>query len=174
MLLNTYIKDINYVKNGNQYRFNISSKKLLSFKNEILDIQRNVDNNHVNDIFEFQIDYFQKNNCYFFPSSIIIGIYNNKSYIIDGQHRFEVIKELKNNFDVSVTIVDTNTLEELHQYFKIFNSNKSSIPPTDNHREIKIIEKYFLDNYSPYLKKSSFPKIPHINLNNLLEYISDR
>ena len=62
-----------------------------------------------------------------FITPFYIGILNNKKYILDGQHRFYIIKNLKSllNNDLKLNIIYSNFTNEneMFNYFNIINDN---------------------------------------------------
>ena len=133
--------------------------------------QRSIDTNHVNKMVEYQNNYYKKYNEYFFPNPIIIGILENKYYILDGQHRLRTIKQLTHDCKISCSLVKTNNQEELNEYLKLINTNKPYVQVKND--SIKKIENYLLTNYKTYSKNTNEPRIPNFNSNNIVKILND-
>jgi len=62
-----------------------------------------------------------------FITPFYIGILNNKKYILDGQHRFYIIKNLKsllnNNLKLNIIYSNFTNENEMFNYFNIINDN---------------------------------------------------
>lgn len=151
----------------------LSNKSNLMFSSACGEIQRNLDESHVETQLNFQLEHFKKNNCYFFPS-IKLAKYQNKYSILDGQHRIKVIEKLlkynNSEFKIFVEIVSLKSIEEYDYYFEIINKNKPVILINNVSWKtvIKGFEEYLLKNYKHYFETSSHnPQIPNINMDDL-------
>ena len=86
----------------------------------IPDIQRSLDNEHVQKIYDFENNYYLKHNTYCIAGSLSIGIKDNDSseYILDGQHRIYAYMKLIENFPERKLLVtiDYYTLIILMKY----------------------------------------------------------
>ena len=143
------------------------------------DCQRSIDYVHVNDLYKYQIEHYEKFKEFFFPKCVVIGKLNNKYYLIDGQHRLNCIKRLSNKFtdieisvNISLLFLDNET--ELDNKYIAINKN-TPVPLPKNISDWKLftkyIDSYLSNNYSKYFKKSNNPRVPNLNKNKLLEYI---
>ena len=59
-------------------------------------IQRVIDSTKVQDIIQFQLDFFKEHGYFNFTASGPINIhhFDQKYYLVDGQHRFEALEKL--------------------------------------------------------------------------------
>ena len=100
----------------------------LIFKTKAGNIQRCLDTIHLNNLIEFQENFYKNNKQFFFPSSIILAEFENKYAILDGQHRICSIeflnKKYKVDFNVPITFIHLNNVEEYDMYFIAINKNK--------------------------------------------------
>lgn len=77
--------------------------------------QRDCDINRVNKIVEDQLIFYEKYKHFTFPGSLVIAIYQNSPYMIDGQHRRDAMKIIKSDHpDMPLTL----TIEERYCYSK--------------------------------------------------------
>lgn len=143
------------------------------------DCQRSIDFSHVNDLYKYQIEHFEKYNEFFFPKCIVLGKLKDKYYIIDGQHRMNCIKRLSNkysniNISINVSLLYLESENELDNKYIAINKN-TPVPLPKNISNWKLftkhIESYFSKNYYKYFKNSNNPRIPNFNKNKLLEYL---
>jgi len=107
------------------------------------DMQRIIDNNKLREIVEFQLEYNKKYNHFNFSASgpINIHIWNNKKFIIDGQHRMRALeilyKEHSHDITFYVTMVSVDTIEELEFNYNMINKNT----PLPDFSKFKTIDK---------------------------------
>ena len=159
----------------------IKNKDNLLFKDICGEIQRNIDVNHLNNLIQYQKDYFNKYNTFSFPNQIILCKFNNKFAILDGQHRIQCIEtiynEYKLDFNIALSIIEIQDISEYNELFISINKNKPLVLFNNMDDWISIgkhIETYFINNFSIYNKSSEKPHIPHINFNNMLKYINEK
>jgi hypothetical protein len=155
-----------------------SFKKIQSFI-EKPDCQRSIDDEHVNKLLSYQIKHYEKYKEFFFPRQIIIGLLNNKFYVMDGQHRLHCIKYLvtkyQKDIELNVSILILKDECELDEKFLAINQN-TPVPIVANDingwKEFdRHIEQYLRTNFGKYIKKSKNPYSPNFNITNLFEYM---
>lgn len=164
------------------YKFeDIKASKLLNEQFIRPECQRFLNNEQVDKLTTFQITYYNKYNNFFFTNPISIARINKNSYIIDGQHRLECIKNLINSkkyedFDIKCVIIDIKSEEEMDDIYMALNQNTPVPLPSD----IKIwkhfskhIEKYLTENFNSYISHSETPRFPNFNKTRLLNYIDN-
>jgi hypothetical protein len=156
------------------------SKENLLFENLFGDIQRNIDVEHLQNLIDYQENYYKNNEIFSFPTSIILCALDNKLSLLDGQHRYETMKYLSNkyekNFDIIITVIIIKNIDDYDSYFVAINKNKpvhiyNNISDWKN--VIKNIEKYIIDKWSIYIKNTNNPLIPHMNIEKMKQYIDD-
>ena len=157
----------------------INSYSLLEEKICTPECQRHIDENHVNEIYEFEKKHYEKYEEFFFINPITICILNDKKYIIDGQHRLACIRKLYNenksyNFNVYLTNIFVENIEEMEEKYTVINKNK----PVQLFSNIEVwklfykkIESYIIEKYKNYLSDSLTPQVPNFNIKYLLEYL---
>ena len=142
--------------------------------------QRNINSKNVDKLYSFQIEHYTKYNEFFFPKPIIIGNLKDTYYLLDGQHRLSCISYLANKFnsdiDVLVSIVKVENEHELDDKYIAINKN-NPVPLPKNINDWKNFgkgaEKFMLDNFKTYSKKSNKPTPPNFNVNSFNQYIID-
>jgi len=148
------------------------------------DIQRCLDEDHLQELITYQKKYKEQYGEYTFPSLFYITRMNaNKFALLDGQHRLEAIRRLLRddyltmiNQNVLVSVFDIQDPSEYDELFVAINKNK----PVQLYRNLcdwksvlKYLDGYFMEQFAPYLKKTNRPTHPHFNLEALLHYIDD-
>jgi len=158
----------------------INNQNNLIFKNMCGEIQRKIDIDHLNELIQYQKNFYKKYNNFLFPNPIILCKNNDKFAIIDGQHRIQCIKTLFNeyniDFNIMLSIINIDDINEYDELFLSVNLNKPVVlfkNITDWKTVGKYIEDYFLNNYNIYNKNSENPRVPHINFQNMLKYINE-
>lgn len=159
--------------------FESKTNKLFTIDEKV--IQRHIDLEHRNALILYQQEFYKKNGYYSFPNPIIVSKFKDKYAIIDGQHRYETIKYLNNekkeiDFKILICVVELNNVEEYDNYFIAINKNKpvqlyNNISVSDWKNIVNQLKIYFIDNYEKYLKDSSNPRKPHINIEMMCDYI---
>jgi hypothetical protein len=158
----------------------IKNKDNLIFKNICGEIQRNIDVTHLNNLIQYQKEYFKKYNTFSFPNQIILCEFNKKYAILDGQHRIQCMDTIFNehdiNFNIALSVIEIDDISEYNELFISINKNKPLVLFNNMDDWISIgkhIETYFMNNYNVYNKSTEKPHIPHINFNNMLKYINE-
>ncbi len=119
--------------------------------------QRDLNKNLVDNIVKKQLEYYLKYKEFTFPGALVVVHFNNKEYLIDGQHRFESLKILhtKHKHDIMVAVQiyvcdDKKQIDELYCMLNQVNTNNCMVvngkidPDGEKLKQIKIIlkEKY--------------------------------
>ena len=168
--------------NKKNYRLLVNNKDLLAKYNKKIftaDVQRPVDKDRIKEITKYQENYFKKNKCFNFLGSIVFCEYNNKYFLIDGQHRYESILKLTNkthypSFNICLEVLKVANEEEIEYYFNIVNKN-IYVPelPKGLKKSILInVNNHFLEKYKQFFKNSKKPRKPNIRKNTFLEEIT--
>ena len=158
----------------NRSIFKLNIEKLLNIV-KVPDIQRTIDDEHVENIYNYQKQLFLKNSHYSFnPINLCHIEGDNSTWIIDGQHRFCAMRKLYNEghiFSVFVLIINVKNEEERDEQYHIVNLNRpTAIAKNSNHDlDISRFIKRFAFTYKDYIKKSSSPQRPNVNVDILRE-----
>tara|TARA_B110000238_G_C16095049_1_gene425679 strand:+ start:541 stop:1596 length:1056 start_codon:yes stop_codon:yes gene_type:complete len=160
----------------------INNKEIIKINITKPECQRALDNEQVNNILKFQLNHQEKYGDFFFSNPITLAEFENKIYIIDGQHRLTCIEKLNkiNNdfeFDIPVTILRIESREELESKYIAINQNKP-VPLPENINDwnnfTRHIEDYLTHNFSVYFSRSENPQSPNFNNTKLIRYFNDK
>ena len=163
-----------------RYVFFIKSSKLLSQDIELPNIQRIRDDDKVNDIINYQLNYFKKKNKFNFFGVINIHYckQNSTFYLVDGQHRYESMKrlytEMSHEVSVCVEIVCVDDLDNLRENYNILNKN-TPLPDFPDSIDKNLVEKvanHFKEKYPNIWSKNSRARRPHLYFNFFQESLA--
>tara|TARA_B100000900_G_scaffold386869_1_gene377660 strand:+ start:1363 stop:2433 length:1071 start_codon:yes stop_codon:yes gene_type:complete len=98
--------------------------------------------------------YIDNPDYFLFKNNIIVGIINNKYYIIDGQHRLEMIIELCNKYNKydNELIITYYYLNNNIEAIKLFNEINLDSKKNKNYIEKNIFDKILINNFKSILK----------------------
>lgn len=144
---------------------------------EIPQFQRIVNKNRVDKIYESIKKIMKNGEEPFLPSCIVICKTKDSYYVVDGNHRYEVIKRLYeiDNFNLTF-FVNWIDLENINDVEKIFKMVNNSIPLEELPEGIKInqinpIKFHFMKKYSYFFSDKKNPYRPSISENLFGEVI---
>ncbi|HSW76507.1 MAG TPA: hypothetical protein VLG50_05655 [Candidatus Saccharimonadales bacterium] len=116
--------------------------------------QRDLNQNLVDTIVKDQLDYGKKYGLFTFPGILVVVRWDNKDYLIDGQHRFNALHTLytKHKYDIKVAIQlyqckEEEQIDSLYSMLNHINSNNCMVkdgqidPDGAKLREIKTLLK---------------------------------
>lgn len=160
---------------GVQTKRTILVSELIRMGIKFPNVQRDVMDEHVAEIVDYQNSMFKTKGYYSFLGCLEICHLGDKYYCIDGQHRFFAMEHLyKENrlYDwfVDIEIIECQGEAEMIMYFQIINKNHpvpdflKKIEDVDSAARIKAIRDYITNNYPGYISKSNQPQRPNINL----------
>jgi hypothetical protein len=144
------------------------------------DIQRLLDNKHVEYLVNDQIQEYSKYNQFSILQSITCADYENKRYILDGQHRISAFKKLRElnysmNQYIPLIIYKTTSIEELKSYYIRINKHHPVNPLEVSELWFqygKTFCVWFSKEFSQYVKNTETScNCPNINLREMMEYI---
>lgn len=157
--------------NTNKYLGSIDISEIAKLELHIPSVQRLEYKDKIIDIVNYQEEYFKENKCFNFLGLINICFFEDKFYIIDGQHRYKSIIKLFNigyrNEPISIEVVIVKSLEELKKNYELLNKN-TPLPefdfglPTDNQIHNEVLE-YFLDRYGELFSRKMKVRRPNIS-----------
>jgi 5-methylcytosine-specific restriction endonuclease McrA len=175
---------------GKHSKYNVAVSSLITMPIVFPSIQREIIDDHVREIHEFQTQYYNKHGFFFFLNCIQFGRLNHTLYCVDGQHRFHAIKQLFTerilyDWNIDIEITECQTMEELHELFRLINLNKpvpeflmeqvsvsntTSVPsmPSAPKATVESIRQYLKQTYPNFIKSTSKPQRPNINLDLFL------
>lgn len=163
-------KDIGVKDNTCSIKY-VSNKNLVSYAErniiKIPDFQREIQTDKLDEIYEEFMNKHKLGENYFIHHGYSLNLCQlkgkNECYIIDGQHRFNVLRRLYSEgyiIQVLVRVQICNSLNEMKRDFKLLNSN-SDIPLIYKSFEkifisdmILDVKKYLKENYNSAFNKS--------------------
>ena len=165
--------------------FPFNSKNYISFvpcnvllnciKIDIPDIQRESSASWVNELQNKIEEQYIINGLYDFGRLDIASL-NDKLYLLNGQHRYVILKDPRyKDVTIEVKIYTCETKESMEQLFLNVNGSRPSILAESTSIQIFInrIRKFFTSNYGVYLSTAFNPHKPNINLDKLCEHLLD-
>lgn len=163
---------------SNIFTVHVKSSELLKCVQLEIDIQRELDMEWVTELREKIIEHYQ-NYKFFFFGVFEVAHMNNQIYMINGQHRYFVLKELHEkhgDIPVEVKIYPVSTGHDLNELWMKVNGSKPSkmVKSTSKQILINSIRKYFTINYPDYCTNSDKPCRPNINLDQLERELEQR
>lgn len=154
----------------------------LEFEDEIFkEIQRPKNENHLEDLYN-RIWKRPK-----FINAFHIAEYDNRLYLIDGQHRYTVCKKIieeaeydmhaeYNYKEIDIKIIKCNNKEELIYSYETLNYNHSDInQKTDDEINWKEFQIKLLNKYQKYFKSDKEKRCnrPYIRINDFIRKLQD-
>lgn len=169
------------IDNKEYKKYNISTLFTNSFNLDvnIPNFQRLINYNKVKNIIEYQLDHYKKYGFLNFVGMLHINIIkgNNKSYLIDGQHRYLALKELyiQHKIDgfIMIETIYLNHIDEMFETYKLINKN-TPLPFITNKKcinNVKIITEHFMKHYPKCWTTAVRTRRPYINSNHFQEAI---
>ena len=158
---------------SNIYSVYIDSGILLKHVQIELDIQRDLDKTWLSELKSRIV----KNHAikgYFHFGVFEVACMNSDLYLINGQHRYYILKELHDQFGpfkVEVKLYSAATIEELNHLWMTVNGSKPSKLCQSVSKQVIInsVRKWFTDKYQKYLTDADRPVKPLLNLDKLEE-----
>ena len=153
-----------------------------NYKPQIPHFQREFIEERINYFYNKILNYIIKygNNNIPFLNLIHCVFFDNKYYIVDGQHRFYAYKKYYNEYqnDFNITFIVKNCLlfQEVKDYFIDLNNNYQlhDIILDENDLDKKnVIAPYIKNKYGKHCSNSETPRFPNFNLDQLIKYFLD-
>lgn len=170
---------------GVQTKRNILVSELIRMGIKFPNIQRDVITEHINEIVEFQRNYFEKRGHFLWLGCLEFCRFKGYLYCIDGQHRYFAMEILKNenpDYDwvVDIEIIECQSEYEMVEKFQIINKNRpvpeflKKIEDVDMMARVKSFRDYLAKTYRDYISKSEHPQKPNINLDSFINAIDKK
>lgn len=142
--------------------------------------QRQLDENRVNEIIEYQKRIFLKKSRIEIINPIYLTYIPKEIHpfeIIDGQHRFFAYKKLFDevgDFKIEYKVIICQSQDEAYKYFEMINLSKPlKLQKTrEEAEELKKLCDHLKMKYKKWIKSTENPRSPNFNLNHLIEHIS--
>lgn len=149
------------------------------------DIQRHLDPEHLHELVHYQQTCLQTYHQCSFPTALVVAEFEGRVALVDGQHRVETMRHLYRTGSLTdaqwaalrmvVTVVHLNAPGEYDDVFVAVNKNKpvQLYSNVDAWKSVlKGVEQHFRVHYGAYIRETSdHPRVPHINVRNLLRYL---
>ena len=159
----------------------LCNKSVDDIKFYIPDIQRSLDYNTVEDIVNFQKDYYSIHNEYCLNHNISIGtnVETGISYLLDGQHRMSAYKILRKDFperkmNITIDAYFCKGMDNINSTYKYINTNKPNditMLGVDEYKILQTFEKMMFSQFKNYFKNTNKPIRPHLSMNAIKDYI---
>tara|TARA_B100000405_G_scaffold24025_1_gene17655 strand:- start:1492 stop:2577 length:1086 start_codon:yes stop_codon:yes gene_type:complete len=164
---------------SNNYTVHVNSIEMLKNVQLDIDIQRELDPEWISVLKEKIIEH-RRDKGFFFLGAFEVACLSNSLYMLNGQHRYFVVKDLHSEFKeeqipVELKIYTVSSKEEMHELWMKVNGSKPSklCKSTSTQVIINSIKKYFAQNYAKYLTNADKPTRPNINLDQLEKALHD-
>ena len=157
---------------SNTYTAYVNSSVMLKNVQLDLDIQRELDLDWIQSLKQ-KICKHKQENGYYFIGAFEVACLHNSLYMLNGQHRYFVVKDLVSEFKeeipVEIKIYTVSSKEEMQDLWMKVNGSKPSklCKSTSTQVIINSIKKYFVQNYPKYITSVDRPARPNINLEQL-------
>ncbi len=146
-----------------------------NYRPEIPFIQRDFIIERVEKLYDTLMNYYNEYGYVHDMNLIHICYYNNKYYILDGQHRYRAYnqfsEEIYEDFNILVCFYKCDTREDYRNIFRELNDNFISsdliIDETEMEKSEKLKE-HIKDKYSNFLSNAMRPNPPNVNLNSMV------
>ena len=163
----------------------IKSNILFDLPMCIPNIQRIRDDDKVSDIISYQCDFFRKHQRFNIMGVINIHhcLENQTNYLIDGQHRYEALKQMYNkmghNILIPIECVLVETMNEVKDNYQLINKNTPlpEFPENIDKNIPETVALYFKSKYPNIWSKNSRARRPHIYFNffqEALGFLTDK
>ena len=154
---------------------------ILKYKPLIPLFQREFIEERINYFFNKILEYLIKNNDTLPFLNLIHTIsFENKCYILDGQHRYFAYKKYydtyKKDFNIIFCQKICETSQEVKEYFIDLNNNyqlHDLILDENDLDKSNEIKRYIKIKYGKHLSNSESPRFPNVNLDQLTKYFID-
>ena len=147
-------------------------------------IQRNLNEDHVDSI----VSVIHNNPDILNDNRILLGLFDSKYYIIDGQHRIAALEKLYQIYDdvklndIVISIKKCSSIEAISETYRQVNRNspldefqKNLIENTTTDEQLIYNEfsKYMTTTYKNYLSKDKVePRVPGINMDKTITILT--
>lgn len=152
--------------------------KILTYN--IPSIQRLLNEEYIDSLVKDQIEEFEREGSFSIAQSLTCGLYENKMFVLDGQHRLEMFSRLKKlgyEFKqcLPVVVYNLKTMDEFNFYYGRINKHNPIHPLEldDNWTNIKDFFEWFCERYKGYFKTTTQCKCPHFNKDVMMKYFKD-
>ncbi len=152
-------------------KFEKATKSFRETEYTVPAIQREVNVEVINKIYENERAFYKKHNHYMIPGAISIAVLNGVEYIIDGQHRMAAYKLLWDENPGQSLVININyyhcesmnALEEIYKLTNTSTPNDIARLTVSVAKLIREIVDHFVIKFSEYVKSTAKPVTPNIS-----------
>jgi len=186
MITEKILKDysiVSYNIDTNQTKYVFTLDKLVSLDINIPELQREINNEIVDEIVKYQIDHFNNTKSYKFMGELSLILQDKKLFIIDGQHRYNAILKIYTKmplYKICVNVIIPNSYFTIQDAFILLNKSKPVpehiIKTTMEVSQRELISGFrqkFTEKYKKYISNAKNPRKPNINIDNILDEFID-
>ena len=165
-------------------KFTKEQENFNDLKFKLPDIQRMINDDFVNTIYNFQVDFYNSNQHYCLLNTISICKVKilNHQYLIDGQHRIMAYSKLRCTFPersihLTVDNYECETLQDMERIFELVNMNhplKCLKLGIDKYKIYNDFTKLFTHTFKCYLSKSLTPYKPNISIESMIDQFTSK
>lgn len=168
-----------FQRSNRERYYRIPLSQLLTVIPALPQYQRIIDDTRVNEIFLKIKQVIESGEEPFLPGCLIIVKSDNKKWLLDGNHRFQIYKKLYEEckFDCQIVCneIEVKTDEEARSLFKIINNVVPipDMPEGIDLTSVHLIAKYFIEKYPRIFSNSRSRKCfrPHLHRDSFQEKI---
>ena len=154
-----------------------SIRSFSSISYVVPEIQRGIRIEAVDAIYKRENDYYLKYDHYVIPGTISMVMCNGIEYIVDGQHRMQAYYRLSKEHPdrklmISIDYYYCDNEEAMEAVYKLVNTctpNDISRMSVNTYKIKHEVVEFFKKQFSSYIKTTSKPITPNINLDQLGE-----
>lgn len=163
----------------------VTLERLMGMNVIIPDIQRVLDEDSMNEIIEYQKTRLTRYGSFLFLGDLVLAQQGQSTdyILVDGQHRYSAMKSiytLQPNYNISLLIVSVNSTFSIEDVFILLNKSKP-VPEYVIQTTLDMGKRYILTQfqelfkkkYKAYISKANSPRKPNINIQNLLDLMSE-
>jgi len=166
-----------------QSKYYTTIDKLVALPIIIPEVQRDLNIDRVNEISNYQIEFYRKNNTFGYIGELTLAKIDEQFIIIDGFHRYMSMKQIylqHPSYIISLNIITPSSNLSINEIFTLINLNEpvpdyiiKTILDSNKRTILDEFSKLFLSEFKIYISKSKSPNRPNINLNELLDKLAD-
>lgn len=153
--------------------YKVYNKSLLMTNFQIPTIQRDEIQNHIDEIYQFEQQYYDSHAeyCLHGNISVAIDIHTKTEYLIDGQHRLIAYKLLQEKYphrsiNISIDYYECQNNASIELIYKLINTNQINPITQLSLDEYKIINqtiRWLQTEFQSFAKKTANPHKPSFN-----------
>ena len=175
LLDSSLYEPIEFPKNSGHYNIYLTKRDFLRFVSlNVTDIQRELDMEWVETL-STKAQLMYTHHGYYDFGMFHIGQFNGTLYILDGQHRYMVLKDIREELEIQVKVYNCKHHNDLNTIFQMINGGKpfQCFESISDQIMINTLRKHMTTRYKPYLSSAKKPRCPNINLDAMITKMID-